>query len=474
MGVKGKCYIVPDEATRSWKLVVHNTGDKLVGVTNNIFTTKRMAETSDRHDDNNNFGHGMLTRAGGGVSWQPFKEGKAFLGTPIKAGQYIRLGLRGAAFGIVKLPEFGEEPTEIDFADFHWYGNENSIQTNGMEPGAGVHGRAVMHHNVKDGESILADIMDRINGIKVDGKARLRAIPTDVGTISHWEVEFENQGETPFIGTIAFDDAEDKNEGIGLESMAVPKKKSRAIQRIEVGGNYGVEAKPGADVRIGVRGLSHGVFELPRAGEVEIDLRHDLERNGGQVSDEFFNKKAVKEKRAEKLDKVQFFDGKKKLNDEIKPVTYYAEDALARSTFDPPKVSLSYLKASDELPEGGWRVTVESTFPKKYKKEKVGAVVSLRLGETGWDPAMLPPKKITAKGDTKSWVIPKGALVNNMEAQTKTPLHIHIKGSGWHFEIPLNGRGMVEPTHDKKEIGFREDQHNIRQMRPEFYERCRQ
>ncbi len=458
--VAGKCYVVPDPQNKLWKLVVHNTGQDVVGVTNNIFKTRQEALTTKRHDDNQNFGHGLLCDPNGSVSWQTFEEGQKYLGVPIIAGQHIRLGLRGVAFGVVELPPLNGEPVEIDFHEFTWYGSGRP-QTSNMES----HARNIksMNSNVKNANQILNEILDRINNQETCyGDAVVRPIRDENEKLTHWEIEFENQGDIPWIGTAAFENAEDKNDGLGLESMAVPNDGSRAVQRIEAGGHYGVTAIPGAELRLGVRGFGYTMVALPEDEEFRLPVTSFI-RKSSQGNDDFFDHEAVTNKRTEKLDKVRFFEGQTPLNDELVPSTFFGAEARARSTFDPPRLRLARVPHSPQFPGGGWVLKVNSQLPKEDEHGDLGCIVTLQLGEHGIDPIRLPSRRLLSNEQEKTWLIPNKLTLNGTTAQPGEVLSLDFKGLGWSAQLPLPEENGIDTAHGDNEarlFGFREERYN--------------
>ena len=66
MPVRGKVYVVPLPDEKSWQLVVHNTGDRTFGVTQNILPSNNPNMTA--HDDHSQYGHGMGVAAHIGIN----------------------------------------------------------------------------------------------------------------------------------------------------------------------------------------------------------------------------------------------------------------------------------------------------------------------------------------------------------------------------------------------------------------------
>jgi hypothetical protein len=268
------------------------------------------------------------------VSWQKFVAGDVYKhqghggrAHTVDETCYLRVGLRNLAFKTMKLPAMDEGPMELDLAEFNWYGGNAATSTPQVSNMAGSRPRAA---NAADGPAILQHVQELIargqtNGIKCEGAASLTAIRGADGALSHWEVRFDNQSDQAFIGTCAFVGA-DKTDGLGLEGMGVPHGGSGAMQRIEAYGRAGVEAAPGAKLRLGVRGYAWIEVPLPREGRIDIPLSK-FKIDARQMSAEFFDKDAVVAKRNEKVDKVQFFDNGVPINAELKPTLWRGDEA---------------------------------------------------------------------------------------------------------------------------------------------------
>jgi hypothetical protein len=481
MPIKGKVFIVPNAEAKTYEMLVINEGDREIGVTHNIL--HKGNENSAVHDDHGRYGHGMPVRPNDG-SYMSFRYGDSYNNSvPIKEGSVLRVGLRYAAVTTVELPPLDGDMIELDFKDFHWYGNEAQHNTAAMRDYAAQAQNKLNLDAGKDGvrariEQLLAQ---KRKGPPCAGEASITAVPGKNGALSHWEVRFENQGDTPWIGTCVFEGAQ-KNSGIGLESMACPEKGSAAVQRIEANGNYGVLAQAGAPLRIGVRGWGHANLQLPSAGTVNVSLKK-FKIESGQIAEDFFDKGKVEEKRREKMNKVRFFDGAgKALNDELKPVVYRGEEAKQKTDFLPPRVSVKKVEDSEEHPGGGWVVSLENRLPAKDPhvdgNPDIGFVATLRIsdagGDVGWDPRQLPPKKFHAPGETKEWFIPEGVNVNGAEAKAGEELIVGTRGLGWFCSLKLPSKSKSVDT-DKSfdSWAFREDQFARQNLLRDFTDKCR-
>lgn len=474
--IKGRVFIVPNAETRSYELWVKNEGDQDVGVTNNILPPNQ--PNLDRHDDHERYGHGLIARPGS-ESWQAFRVGDPYHGLPIAPGCHLRVGLRNAAYKTVELPPLDSDPIEIEFKDFVWYGQQGSHSTAGMA-GYQIGG---MNTNVAQGSLMtrIEEMRAKKIKYKCTGEASVTAVAGNGGALSHWEVKFTNSSAQAWIGTCVFDGAE-KNDGMGLESMACPDKGSAAMQRIEAMGNYGKDAVAGAKLRLGVRGYGSFEVALPSSGAVKVDLKQ-FKIDAAKMADEFFDHGEVDKKRQEKMAKVQFFgsDGAA-LNAEMKPIVRKGQEAIDRTDFPPPHVKLRAVDDSAETPGGGWLLEVESRMPARDAHvgdtPEIGFVATVRLGDTagdeGWDPQQIPPKRFETPNEAKSWFIPAGANVNGVEAKQGEVLIVGTRGLGWYTPLTLPAKGKPVDTDKNIDLWhFREDQFARRNLRREFTGKCR-
>ncbi|MBK7858424.1 MAG: hypothetical protein IPJ65_07335 [Archangiaceae bacterium] len=470
MPIRGKVYIVPNAHEGGWRLIAKNNGNQAFSVTQNILPANNPG--LDQHDDHGRYGHGLLVNPDG-VSTQLFRKGSPYHNYRIEEGCHIRVGLRNLAYQTVPLPPLDGPPVEIDLQDFIWYGGnpDTSVADRTDWKGSEEH-----RSNVANGDALLTEVENLMiaatHGVKCVGEARVKAVEGPGKQLSHWEVWFENQDQQPFIGTVSFAEG-NKNDGLGLESMACPGKGQAAMQRIEALGNYGEEARPGAVLRLGVRGYAWKEIELPASGEVKIPIK-EFKIDADSFSDEYFDLEKVTEKRNEKRDAVQFFDKGKPLNAALEPKTYRGAEAVARSTYNPPNAAVWAVNDSPETPGGGWVVELENTLPQSDERGLLGVVATVKLGDSGWDPAVLPPKRFDFPQQAKRWFIPAGAEVNGTKAATGVPLTIGARGLGWSgtFKLPAKGK-RVESTQDDQFWGFREDQYHRPKLAPEFTNLCR-
>lgn len=469
MPIAGKVAIFTPADGRSIKLAVKNEGTVPIGVTNNYFPSRRAMDADTYRHDDTSYGHGMECQPNT-WSWLEFPIGGSYNQHTIRAGGVLRVGLRAACWAAVDIPQPGEPPVILDLEhDFEWYGSE------GTHVGQVQHMRSWnsnrMHRNTGGEDPVLQELMSAMDfkkdGVRLEGKATVTAHPGPGGILSHWTVRFDNEGDLPFIGTVVFRDAA-KNDGMGLESMAVPNRNSAAEQRIEHNGNYGLLARSGQALRLGVRG--YGVFELelPNGGSVEVPIRR-FRRQTTQKNDAFFDLEEVTKKRREKIDKVRFFEGGRPMNDEIRPIVYRGAEANMRAPFDAPRVLVRAVDHSDDNPGGGWIIEMTSNLRAADDHGDVGFVGTLKLGPAGADPVQLPPKKFERRGDRNIWFLPNAAQLGAYSARPGERLLVGTRGLGWFASIPLPGEGAEVDTEQRFDLwGWRPDQYRRDNLAAEF------
>lgn len=472
--VQGKVYVVPNAAERSWTVVVHNTGALDIGLTHNIFRTVPEAETSQQHDDHGNFGHGIrcYSKARGmvPVSTLKFQATDTYNGVPIAPGNALRLGLRGSAYAIVQLPKLDGDPVELDLNDFKWYGRGAGSDIANMDHYASQ-ARKPPQANRADGDRVLQDVLNLIaaakTGIRCQGQVSVTAVPGADGKPSRWEVRFDNTGATPWIGTVAFE-GHGKRDGAGLESMACPGPETAAVQSIDAAKSYGARPVAGAKLRVGVRAYGFATLALPSSGTVKVDIAA-FTRDASQFDPQWFAPHVVDEKRAEKIAAVDFYEGGVLINDKLKPVTHVGAKAREVADYPPPHVEVRQVASSADYPGGGWIVKVTSRLPKTDEKQRaISFVATLKLGDDGYDPAALPPRKLLARGDSVEWFIPKCIEVNGVVAQSGNDIVVGTRGLGWELRVPLPRAKARFDSEKEDRWAFREDQARPQRMEPAF------
>lgn len=476
MVVSGRVYVVPVPEERKWQLLVENTGNETFGITQNILPPGD--PNRNQHDDHLRYGHGLPVDPGH-VSYQKFEMGDMYHNSYAITDQcFLRVGIRGHASMTVKLPSMTDPPLALDVADFNWYSGNPGQHQNQVQVWAGSREYKA---NASDGKATLTRIRELIeradkHGIECQGKARVVPVRGDGGAISHWEVWFENAGSQPWIGTVSFLRSA-KNDGLGLEAMAVPNRGSAAMQRIEAFGNYGVEAIPKERLRLGVRGYAWAEVELPADYSREIPLT-EFKIDTGKFSPAFFEREAVIEKRNEKITKVQFFEEGVPMNERLEPKLWRGAEARARAPFDAPTLRIDPVSDAPDTPGGGWRITLTSELPEFDDEGRVGFIAAIKLA--GADPASesakrLGPKKLCFPGDSKSWHVPPGTNLGGVEAREGSEIAISTRGLGWMASARLPSATEFVDSKDAHDDvwALREDQYSRSCLSPAFVQRVR-
>ena len=257
--------------------------------------------------------------------------------------------------------------------------------------------------------------------------------------------------------------------------MGLPNKGSKAIQRIEANGNYGVDAAPGAKLRLGVRGYAWVEIPLPRDGTVDLPFSK-FKIDAKQMSPEFFDKDAVTAKRDEKVARVQFFEGGTAINQELKPKVWTGDEAKKRSTFDAPRLQVKVVGDSKDTPGGGYLIELESKLAEFVDDERAGFIAAIRLAGADLNSAaaqQLTPKKLEYPGAKAVWFIPQGADFGPVKANAGVELQVATKGLGWLAAVPLPAKGTVDSNSNEDVWGLREDQESKRMLRASYVQRLR-
>ncbi|MBK7859428.1 MAG: hypothetical protein IPJ65_12555 [Archangiaceae bacterium] len=499
--IKGSFFVIARPEQKAYEYVIVNEGDVPLTATHNVQRARGQGGVDS--DDYGNFGHGMRVSPGK-ASRQLFPHQQLYKGgTPIDEGSIFRAGIRDHLYQEIPLPAMREgEFVRIEFDgdapndEVVWYGAKqgDAYQMEAAANHTASYRVASNHVDADDSANALAELDEMLYGIaqegpKVAGEATVTPCFNPAGALTHWEVSFENQGkkkneEGAFIGTVAFAAAEGKNAGLGLESMPCPETGSKAVQRIEANGNYGVAAVPGATLRLGVRGLSSYEVQLPDREPTVVPLR-SFRRGAAATQDDWFDLEEVKKKRQEKMNAVQFFVKGKPLNAELKPITYRGAEALAESDYTPPSIKVQHLA---EGPGGvpGWKVSVtnhlvaafppdfERTFPPDFVDEDLrdqslasqpmGFVATLRLGEGGINKEQMYTKAFKQPGEERTWFIPEGMVATAADGR-ETPaaagqtLTVGTRGMGVYVRLELPEAG--------KEVEASRDQPDLYALRPD-------
>ncbi len=398
----GKVLIIPNPDTRSWELVAISQGTKSLSFTQNYFMTEKEAQHSTKHDDNS-YGHGVVISATHPIARVKFAEDGRYNGKKIKAGKYVRLGLRGFGYKVIKLPELGDDIQMFDFTDLKWY--RKSTQ----QP-------ASSDMSIEDVKGLL-DLDGVAPKTKSKGYFEIKRQKTG------WSILLKNTGPQSFIGTVSFEDAKGKNDGLGLESMPVENKGSSAQQNIIEGKHYGVKAKAGQVLRVGIRGFGSTNIPLPEDGVTRVFLPLEVEPNSTHVNTQFYDRKNIREKVREKLNDVTFSDAGTELNLVLGPDVFQGTNALARATFNPTSIHMSQTNPGE----------VTFTFDHKLPKEDVYGPLH-------------PIIKFSAisgmkKQDDKVLDLNSGSNTISIDTTTLSNdamIHIEQVGLGWYHEFPAS------------------------------------
>lgn len=481
--IAGKILVIPDAERRQWRVVAINTGQQPLGITHNILPPGQNP-LAVIHDDHAQYGHGMP------VAPDPtryrelfFTEGGQYNGYLIEPNSTLRVGLRGGGYHTLPLGPLDGPPTKIDIReDFTWYnrGGADAYESNiaGMDGYERSARQQPREGAVADIERYVDDILSGGGAPKTvcKGSCVIEPVPDARGGLSHWTITFKNdgaqdRGESPFIGTVAFDvDVDGKK---GLESMGVPYEGSRAVQRISNnGGGYAVVPRPGAQLRVGVRGFGFQAVALPQLGQ-RVALRvEEMARVYGETQPEFFDVDEIVRKREEKGSVVAFADAGQELKN-IAPVTLRGARARQESDFSSPHLRAEFVPPSLEQPLGGWQISITSRMPAEVNRQAVGFIGTVQLNAPpgavaldahrppGKDMQIAPPKKFTQPGEEKTWFIPLGHNMNGVVAAAGERVRIGTRGLGWftEFALPVAGE-LVDSDTNPEQWGLRTDQVN--------------
>jgi hypothetical protein len=302
----------------------------------------------------------------------------------------------------------------------------------------------------------------------VQGEFRIRPVPleSDPTKLAGWEVWLDNQGPaTPssgksigFIGTIVLTDEAGngtKNAGLGLESMPTPGGGWSALQFLPFNGDYGaqlhgVRALPNTRIRLGVRG--HSAFvnaRLPslEQGELKIPLA-SFTKTGAAHQSDWFDGAALGAKLGEKKARIGFFQGGKRVNDQLPDTIYTGEEAFIRAEFkDPPRVVVTRI-------DNGWKVEMRNQLPDNDAIGPLGFTGQLKVesGETlEGDNQGLPGFAFSKDQRATSWVIPLGFKIGAAVLADGGTLMVDTGALGWRGRVQLPGPGGVVDTDATRE-----------------------
>ncbi len=421
----GKMIIKPVPERKGWSIAALNTGGKPVAFTQNYFSSEHQASISTRHDDNR-YGHGLQLPEAGKGAWIFLKDGTNYAGEKVSEEGYVRLGLRGLSHGVFKLPPLMGEPLELDFTELSW---ENTDDVGTVNDVLGE--KALVHlKNMEDNKPL------------VKGYVKVSPCHDESGTLTHWDIGFNNLGETGYVGTCAFSESSGKNAGYGLESMGVPEMGAAAVQKIIAGEDYGVCADTGSSLRLGVRGLYSQDIKLPAEDSITLVIPDDFDPSTTKTSPDFFNQKVITEKMSEKVGRVSHYLRGKCIDQRLVSKTYKGDEARARSTFNPPILSWKgkeknlVLNVENSLPESDEHGPLELKWEIRVD-DKVVRRSSLREGSS----------------------IPGHALLSS-SAKNVTLI---FPGTGWVYDLSeLDLLSLPDLNHDdfrgfKETMNFRSD-----------------
>ena len=477
MAIKGTIFVHHNATTKQIEVHAVSHGDSPGVLTHNMRATEVEAfnESGTTQHDDQRFGHSNMTPAGsaaapqtatinfpvGGTYTSEDLTGQQRIPRPVAIvpGTWLRVGFRQRAFAALPIPPPGEV-VEIPFEsmqaqtkssmDRSQWARHYRLQGWSPEPLA------------RDGKHIpvaLQAVLAQKTPHVVKGTVTIEPTSDDQGALTGWDVVYENgaagapgPGETHvFTATVVLTDAAgngDKNAGLGLESMTCPTGGTPATPHNVAGGNYGVAAQAGGAVRLGVRGFSSATTTLPSLAEGarRVDLA-TFTRTYAATQSDWFDGDKLGPKLGEKKNRVDFFRGEKRINDELPDTIYTGDEAIERAEFkQPPKV---IVKRTDE----GWEIAVESLLPDADNLGPVGFPCKPWLDVDGngklASDRCLTKTQLTPAKRTATWFLPKDAEIGGVTPKKGTPLVIDCGALGWRATIPLPGaRETFDSTAD--------------------------
>ncbi len=431
--MSGQIAIFPDKENRKWTLATVNTGQVPYSFTQNYFPSRKLAQESEEGDDYE-YGHGVLVSDEANTGWVDFEVGGDFNLYQIEEQGFVRLGVRGHAACVVQLPKLDGEPTYISLEQMDWYSDDEK---------RGETADSIHRQGLEKLDALFGSQKKTVKDLDIAGAVNIEAIEQN-GELIGWDVEFKNYAHQGYTGTIAFEGTSGKNAGYGLESMPVPKRSSRAKQRIWASQNYGVEPKANRELRVGIRGLGSGGVMLPAKGEVSLLLPYEVLIQDSVPNMNYFDTEILSSKRNEKIGRVEFYEGKENITSQLKPEIFDGPTALARSTFNPPEMNLS-VDAVDE--EYVFKIDVSSMLPEKDEHGRM----TLKLNALAGGSSLEKGRELIEILDKETFEF----RVKKERFNEHASLVLAFPGTGWFFEVEPSGiEGSVSLT-DK--LFFRED-----------------
>ena len=461
------------------RIIADNRGDSPGTLTHSLFRTVEKAQENAMvngvwvsHDDMN-YGHSHYVPANGVeainlpyggeyVRGRGSGIGTAYWETvKITEGTFLRVGFRNQAHSIVPMPAVGQA-LEIPYTALKPNLNENGL-TAMWRPSSFELGEGGGHASVIEAANALTLATQDLHVVK--GHARLVPLssPTAPTELAGWSVEFENSGVAQradqtngFTGTVVLVNAAGKgakNAGLGLESMPCPDVDWTATQLIANGGDYGKEkfgvvAVPGGAARLGVRGLSNLVVELPTLaqGAVQFDLASFALETTKSLP-EWFDGKAMTAKLGEKKAQVGFLHKGERINDSLPDTVYTGAEAFMKAEFkQPPRLTIEALPASAKLPLGGWAVKASSELPNEDALGPIGFRLELKTTGKLGDSRVMPPVQFTPSVREHSAVLALNTKVGGVALKEGTELIVDTGPLGWRGSVRLPSAGQTLDT----------------------------
>jgi hypothetical protein len=312
----------------------------------------------------------------------------------------------------------------------------------------------------------LEAMLVNVEPTKVEGRVEVIPVGDASGKLTHWEVKFFNTATTPptarqtrgFTGiALLHGDKDDgnKNAGLGMESMPCPAGGYWAKQIIVAGGNYGVKAEPGANIRFAARAWGNRKGDkLPSLAEgpLVIDLSTFERAKNAKFDPEWFDGPLMITKLREKKSFVDFYQGDKHLNPELEDIVYEGVEAFGKAEYkDRPELTIDRRPSSAAFPGGGWEIDVKSLLPEKDKCGRVGMTVRLGVADGDrvlYDDAAIPPLQFSPESREHKWRIPEGLQIGGVAITPETKLVVDTGAVGWKASINVPAEGQLHVESD--------------------------